>query len=310
MATDLIPLDHYRNTFYQREIYFERFLALSEEQLTVLSKNIYKIQEAMTSDISRKLERTSKLERYQKTLQYLTSSNLSSELKTFDAKIAYLIMIVDPNLITFKEFLQANLISSAEITKIENEQERNYLKDIRKKHISKYQSIVREKIGFFDVKLLKYEEMFFKNFFHNKSLITEAENNNEDNLIIKAKSLKDFNSISDERYEELINIAQTWLSLTPKQINSKIPTYNITNLHKSLGLTSPAEQLAIFILQIDSNLDMLRIYEEESMIKNVEVRIIEEFGYFNEELIILEKKFHNRFCPDKKLSIWTKTKKD
>ena len=53
---------------------------------------------------------------------------------------------------------------------------------------------------------------------------------------------------------------------------------------------------------------MLRIYEKESMMKNIEERIIEQFGYFNKDLLILEKIFHERFCPNKKLSIWSKTK--
>ena len=55
---------------------------------------------------------------------------------------------------------------------------------------------------------------------------------------------------------------------------------------------------------------MLRIYEEESMMPKVEERTIEQFGFFNQGLLPLERKFHKRFCPEKKLSIWTKTKKD
>ena len=39
-------------------------------------------------------------------------------------------------------------------------------------------------------------------------------------------------------------------------------------------------------------------------------RIIEEFGYFNTELLTLERKYHKRFCPDKKVSVWTKVKND
>ena len=62
------------------------------------------------------------------------------------------------------------------------------------------------------------------------------------------------------------------------------------------------------ILLTDSNLDMLRIHEEESMMNITKERIIEQFGYFNTELLVLERKFHNRFCPDKELSIWSMTK--
>lgn len=297
MRNNFMPLYYYRDKFYQRESDSKRFSELSEEQLSVLSKKVYRNQETTK-------ERISQLERYQRTLQYLTNPNIHLELGTFDERIAYLIMITDPNLVTFKEFLKIDLISLTEIAKVEDENKRNYLSNIRKLTISEYQSTVREKIGFFDTKLLKYEELFFKKFFIKKELFAEAENDNEDNIILKAKALKDFNSISDERYKELVNITQTWLSLAPQQFHSKIANYSVTKQKKLLGLTNSTEQLALFILQIDSNLDMLRIYEEESMMKNIEERIIKQFGYFNEELIILEKKFHGRFCPDKKLSIW------
>lgn len=310
MAQNFIPLDRYRNRFYQRESESKRFLELSEEQLSTLSKKIYKEQEATANSLSQQSERMSKLERYQRTMQYLTNPNINLELRTFDEKIAYLIMMTDPNLVTFKEFLKIDLISLVEIAKVEDEQERDHLKKIRNQTISAYEYAVREKIGFYDVKLLKYEEMFFQKFFSEKELITEIGSNNQDNLMIKAKLLKDFNSISDERYNELTSIAQTWLSLAPQQFNSKVATYSVTNQKKLLGLTNLAEQLTLFILLIDSDLDMLRIYEEESMMQNIEGRIIEQFGYFNIELFVLERKFHDRFCPDKKLSAWTKTKKD
>ena len=54
----------------------------------------------------------------------------------------------------------------------------------------------------------------------------------------------------------------------------------------------------------------LRIYEEESQMKYMKERTNDQFGYFNTDLLALEKKYHERFCPDKKVSIWTLTKKD
>ena len=96
----------------------------------------------------------------------------------------------------------------------------------------------------------------------------------------------------------------------PEKYDAKVASYSVTRQRKLLGLTSLAEQLAVFILLVDSNLDMLRIYEEESMMKYVEERITEQFGYYDKELLVLERKFHTRFCPDKELSIWSKIKKD
>lgn len=304
MAIAFTSLDQYWTKFYLKEKDFKRFSELSEKELSSLSKKVYKMQEKMSNNILQ-----SKLERYQKTLQYLTNPRIYMDIKTFDERIAFLIMMTDPNLIMFKEFLKIDLINSADLTKIEDENERNNLKRIRKQTILTYESTVRNKIGFYDVKLLKYEEIFFKRYFNEKELLTEIGSNNQDNLLIKAKSLKNFNSISDKRYEELVDIAQTWLSLASKQNNLKIASYSITNQNKLLGLTNIAEQLALFILLIDSNLDMLRIHEEESMIKNTKERITEQFGYFNIELLILERKFHDRFCPDKELSIWSKIKR-
>lgn len=298
-----------RSKLYQREKESKKFLELSIEQLSELSKRIYKKQEMMTDTLPHKIDSISNLERYHSTLQYLTSPLIHLELRTFDEKIVYLIMMNDPNLVIFKDFLKLDLISLTEIDKIDDIQERIRLRSIRKQTISAYESIVREKIGFFDVKLLRYEEFFFKRFFNEKELITEVGRNNQDGLMIKSKLLKNFNSISDERYNELIDIAQAWLSLAPNKYNSSTAAYSVTNQRKLLGLTSVSEQLAMFILLVDSELDMLRIYEEESMMPNVERRIIEEFGYYNQDLLSLEKKFHSRFCPDKELSIWTKTKK-
>lgn len=309
MASSFIPLDHYRTKFYQREVCSKNFLELSDEQLSILSKKVYRWQELMTDHKVYFSDRMCKLERYQNTLEYLISPLIHHELPTFDERIAFLIMMTDPNLVTFKEFLKFDLISLVDISKIEDRNERALLMKKRNRTISSYEYSVREKIGFFDVKLLKYEEMFFKRFFNEKELITEVEINSQDNLMNEAKLLKDFSSISDKRFSELSIIAQTWLSLVPEQFNSKVAAYSVTNQKRLLGLNSLAEQVALFILLIDSDLNMLSIYEEESKIQHIEERIKEQFGYYNIELLILERKFHDRFCPDKKISFWSKTRK-
>lgn len=295
--------------FYQKENSFKNFKDLSEEQLSILSKKVYEKQEIMQSNLPNSYTKLSNFETYQKTLQYLINPQIYFDLRTFDERIAFLIMMTDPNLVTFKEFLKLNFISIKEINKIENKSEKNRLIEIRKETIAKYECIVRNKIGFFDIKLLKYEELFFKKFFNKKELITEIGLNNPDNFMEKAPLLKDFNSISQKRYEELVLIAQTWLSRVKVKNNYKIAAYSVTNQYKLLGLNNPKEQFLLFILLVDNNLDMLRIYEEESQTKNIEKRIIEEFGFYNKELLVLEKKLHNRFCPEKELSVWSKAKR-
>ena len=232
MSPVFIPLEHSRKKFYQRENCSKRFFELSPERLTEIAKLVYKKQEINDNMLSRSSERFLKLDRYQKTLQYLTNPYIHLELGSFDERMAYLIMMCDPNLVTFKEFLKLDLISISEISNIENKDERNHLMLQREQTIAAYETAVRDKIGFFDTKLLKYEEMFFRNFFSEKELITEVGINSQNTLMKMAKSLRDFNSISDERYEHLINLAQCWLSYVSEENNSKTAAYSVMNQKK------------------------------------------------------------------------------
>ena len=305
-----IPVESFQNRFYLKERSSNGFSDLSEDRLAEIAKRVYKRQEMMEDSPIRRTERLSKLERYQKTLLYLTSPQIHLEYKSFDEKLAFLIMVVDPELVTYKEFLKINLMSSSELFKVEDRKERERLMDLRNQTVSGYESTVREKIGFYDPRLLKYEELFFKKFYNDKELVTDVRMNNQDTLMLRARFIKSFDSISDERYEELVELSQLLLSLVPDKYNTSLATYSVIDQKKLLGLKNSYEQLALFVLLVDSDLDMLRIYEEESRMQNVEDRIKEQFGYYNTVLLSLERKFHNRFCPDKKVSVWTKIKND
>lgn len=305
-----IPVESFQNRFYLKERSSNGFSDLSEDRLAEIAKRVYKRQEMMEDSPIRRTERLSKLERYQKTLLYLTSPQIHLEYKSFDEKLAFLIMMVDPELVTYKEFLKINLMSTSELFKVEDRKERERLMDLRNQTVSGYESTVREKIGFYDPRLLKYEELFFKKFYNDKELVTDVRMNNQDTLMLRARFIKSFDSISDERYEELVELSQLLLSLVPDKYNTSLATYSVVDQKKLLGLKNSYEQLALFVLLVDSDLDMLRIYEEESRMQNVEDRIKEQFGYYNTVLLSLERKFHNRFCPDKKVSVWTKIKND
>lgn len=308
MGLGFIPIEYYKTKFYQKEKESKRFKELSEEQLVAITKKLYRRQEMLEEDSPFQTARMPKLEKYIKVLQYLTNPNIHQDIRTFDERLAYLIMAVDPELVTFKEFLKINLLSIEEISKVENLKERNRLFDERNQTLSDYETRVRDQIGFFDAKLLKYEELFFKRFYNEKELITAVGQHNEDKFLLLSCLVSSFDKISDKRYLQLVEKAKIWLSMVPEKYRSKIATYTSTNQSKLIGLNSLAEQFAFYILIVDPNLDMLRIYEEESMVPKTEERINEEFGFYNPSMITLEKLFHERFCPDKKISIWSETK--
>lgn len=304
MALVFIPIENLQTKLYQREKEHKKFQNLSEEQLAEVAKKVYKKQENKGNAQSNE----SKLDRYYKTLQHLTNPYIHCDLKTYDERIAFLIMMTDPYLITYKEFLKLNLVSNEEIAKEEDEKEKRILLEKRKKALLDYEKTVREKIGFYDPRLIKYEEAFFNRVYSERELITEVENISPENLMFRAKLLKSFDNVSDERFEELKEIAQGWLSIVTEKPNSKTALFSVLNQKNLLGIKTVTEQLALYILLVDPELDMLSIFEEESKMQTVEDRITEEFGYFNKEMLILEKKFHKRFCPEKELSIWSKIK--
>lgn len=307
MAATFKPLEYYTTKLYERGKSTKRFLEISEEDLAKLAKRVYKKQEAMTERHPLRNKRANGLERYNSTLEYLTNPLVHLDFKSFDEKIAFLIMMVDPELVIYKEYLKANIMSTSDIANVEDEKERAALVAKRNEAIIDYQTKVRDIVGFYDSKLLKYEEMYFNKFFCDKELVTDVNNSSNQNFfMLKSKLLKNFDNISDERFEELKNIAQACLSLTDDKYTLGSAVFNVNNQKKLLGLKNLAEQVTLFILLVDSELDMLKIYEEESRMKNVEDRITEQFGYFDVQLLILEKLFHSRFCPDKELSIWSK----
>ena len=170
------------------------------------------------------------------------------------------------------------------------------------------ESRIRKQIGFYDPRLVRYEEQFFKRFHSDKELITEVQQNNINHLLSYSKYLRSFNSITDERYQELVNIAQIWLSQVPEGQNSRTAAYSVLSQKNLIGLQTLAAQFAFYILVTDPSLDMLRIFEEESFISKTQERIEEEFGYYNKVMLRLEREFHERFCPEKKLSPWSDLK--
>ena len=288
MAPVFKPVEYYTTKFYEKGKETKRFSELIEDDIKELKKKVEEKRRMMADNVTYRTKCMPKFDAYQRTLEYLTGPYIHLKYKTFDERVAFLIMMVDPELVLYREYLKLDLMSKEDILKVEDKKERAILLQKRNQAILEFQSSVRNKLGFYDPKLIKYEEMYFNKFLGDKELITEVGNNNQESVIFRAKALRDFNGVSDERFEQLKDIAQGCLAIGP--YDTKVATYSVINQKKLLGLSGMAEQLALFILLIDSELDMLRIYEEESMMSEVERRITEQFGYYNPELLKLEKK--------------------
>lgn len=288
---------------YGREFDFKSFQDITEEKLAEIAKKVYRREEIKTYSNP---SQNNNLIKYIETLEYLTNQPIHHEIPSFDERILFLIMSVDPNLVTFKEFLKLNIPSVASIDELTDPKEQEKLTNHRQTQLGKYKTNVRSILGFFDIKLLKFEEKYFNRFLNQKELLTDINQDNTKKFLALRIFMEPFSTITTERYLELQSKAQIWLSLTNQNGNLQTAIYSVLKQKDLIGLDNLAECYTFFILVTDPELDMLKIYEEESRTNIIQKRIIEAFGYYHQEMISLEREYHQAFCPEKQISIWSK----
>lgn len=294
--------EYFRTKLYQKEREFKKFETLSLDDVAKVAKKLYSKQEMNAQS---GFFRKDKLTKYMDTLTYLTNPSIHMELKTYDERIIYLIMSVDPELEAFKEFLKTNITPTKVINAEQDPKKQQELISQRESEILEMQTRIRNKIGFYDSKLLKYEETYFKRFISSKELITKVNQDNITKLLRIIPLISSFNDISDERYQILQEKAKEWLATTNCENDLFTAAYSCSEQKETIGLNGIIEELIFLVLIGDPELDVLRIYEEESRMDEVERRCKEAFNYYSKDLITLERLYHERFCPEKTLSPWT-----
>ena len=304
MISNEISVDGIKQKLYQKARSFKNFEDLTENDLARIAKKVYYKQErnqepTLLNHVSNKLSK------YLNTLRYLTNPQIHIEFPNYDERIIYLIMSSDPNLVIYKEFLKRNITSIKEINSEQDIRKKEELIEKRNSEIMEYQAKVRSLIGFYDSQLLKFEEIYFKKFTSKYELITEVRQDYTTKLLAIVPLFKNLSSLSQERFKDIQEKATIWLTETNAKNNLQTVAYSCNVQKETIGLNSILEQLVFFILVADPNLKCLQIYEEESKMNEVQRRIEEEFGYYNINLILLEKMYHQAFCPDKELSPWT-----
>lgn len=281
---------------YQREPSFMGFDGLSEETIESLRESYNEAEESKTESDG--------LRNYIETLRYLTSPNVRLKLPTFDDRIIFLIQSVDPNMLMYKMYASAQLTTTAQINEAD-EQEKKVLLAQRKNEVAEIVRKIRHALGFYDNRLLKYESILYNKYLKTTDFIKEASRDYTPNIIRAAKTVRSFQNVTDERYKELADLVTLWETQTNGKGNAKLAAYTILEQNNILGLASTKEQLLFFILAVDPDLSMLTIHEEESRKDRMEERLKEEFGVASDDLLRVERLYHQRFCPDKKISVWS-----
>lgn len=297
-----VHFDTVHKKFFNRENSFNRFKSITKEDLDRIKKDVEKFLSNISDSRKNASQELKGSEIYVRALQYITAPTITNGMRSFDEKIIFIIYCIDPELLMYKIYLSTNLNKSSTAVSSVNtpsvEQSPN-LKD--------YNEQISKLIGITDPYILKYEERFFNKFHKDETLVKGVKNNRVKKLLAYAPIVTSLDKVSEERYKELVSLAHNWEEQNNyDDYNTRLSTivYNILSQPKVLGLKTMVEQFILFILIIDPNLEMLRIYEEESMIPVIKKQIQERFGFFNQHLINIERQYHQRFCPELEVSSW------
>lgn len=292
MSTSITSLYVFEKRLYEKDSAFNKFQFLSDEDIDKVDKDIE----------SRFLSKgLSGLALYNAVLEYLTFSGIGAYIPDYDIRLLYLIRTVDKNLVSLSTYLNIDIPS---LNGIDSESS-DMVKSIREHNLALLRSRIRKELGFYAPKLVSYEFAFFKKFICDKELMRCGNKSHFNKLMKGYLGKMDFMSISKEDEDRLRDIVMWYKDKMAGNVDANVVAFNILNQNNLLNLKNFTEQLAFFISAVDDNLRLLTIYEEESRMPEVKRRSLEELGFYSENLIMLEKAYHERFNPDKKLSLWS-----
>jgi len=303
MAYNYFNVDTVRRQLHSRSISFNNFKEITEEDIKRIKK---KIESLKTFSVPKYSYVSKESDNYASTLRYLTNPRISTEYKTFDEKILHLILATDPDFITFKTFLASNITPIEDINDEQDEKRRRQLQDQRRLEIETFENEVRKQIGFYDGNLVKYERILTMTLFKTEGFISDVKTSSINPLLKRAELVKNINVITELNLKRLKLVAERWATMAkdPQDLNSL--AYNLLNKYKDMHIHTIEEQIILFILIADPELDLLRIFEEESTYQKVQERAQEEKGFYNKGLINVERLYHDKFEPEKVISAWTK----
>ena len=308
VASGIKPIEDIKEGLYRHHKEYKKFNKIAQKRVFEIYKDSLRFLERIQSKISY-YDRNYKLGVYIETLLYLSNPSIYNKYQTYDERLVFLILTVDPELRHFQHNALTNTISDARINS--NPEEKSSLEKMQSNQRKRFEKNVRSEFQFLDKELLRYEKDFFNKFFKDERLLLKENVKVQTPLAIDTiyslatinNLVEDLSCVSDERCEEIKMEIETLLSHPKIDINTLL--FHLKYQNELLKLKS-LEEIVIFLIElIDPNLDLLAIYEEESIKEKMEIRALNEIGFFNINLIKLEKKYYEKIKRNNKsISSW------
>ena len=185
------------------------------------------------------------------------TKNTDRTISTYDENLAFIITCCDPECKMFKTYLACD----NSLTKTEKN------------------NAARNSVGFFSKRIVYAERDYYFKFIN--KLLTDVKVDNSNYINLVSPYINSFNTVSQERFIELYDMAVLWRNKINKEATYTTCLYNIINQASLLGLNNIEEKFTFFISTIDPKLHLLDIYEEECRFEFIEKRSLEELGFYN-----------------------------
>ena len=247
-----IPMDSLRIKFFQRKRDTNNFKNITEEQIKLIKEDIENRNKIYPENIS-------KQELYIRTLAYLTSINIHSKYKTFDERVLFLILTIDPHLTIAKMYLESPLITLYESKNMvipdKEEDEEEYLEYQEKKETHNYtlariKTYMFEKLGITDQDFVYFERIFYFSHILKDQLATNIKSNQTKELMDKAITVRSYDKYTDEEYQQAITLAQQYISIQPDYQNPNTVAFNLLKQNKLIGGNQTFKQIFLLFILI------------------------------------------------------------
>lgn len=298
-------LDTLKIKFYQRKHFSKGFDGITNDDIEKITKRANDFRERVLE--GKDLDTCTFYEKnglYAAALRYLVSPTINLDFPTYDERMLFLINLMDPNFEISKIYMRAPFKTNYEINKAD-EEGKEYCLDYNRKLKEVLNREIVKNIGFTDPDFTFFERKYYAKKVRPLTLEKNITSNFVNELLDVCRVVRHFTNISQEDYEKTMELAKNYLAQFDETPKANTIAFNLLKQNKLIGGDTTIKQIALlFITLVDPELNMLKIYYDESMYPKMEERSNEELGFYNPELLRLEVEYHRQFAPNKKVSDW------
>ena len=290
---------------FQRDNSFENFSKIDEDTYVKVYEEAERFMGCLPELSKQNCCLDGKMRDYVAILNYLIAPNVHFKSKSYDERILFLILTLDPDLSAYYTYIatpfpkKPTTLPFVKDTRTDKEKKADVEEYndtviiVKNAMISK----IRDLIGTYDHRIIKYEEAYFNTFVKHLTLVSDSKLDYGSFLSFLFNKVEDFSTITQERFREINEIAQDYLSID-YDFDTSTTLFHILRQRDLLHLHNKSEQLLFFILVLDPSLSILKTYSEIGNFGKLFEFMDTEFGFVSHKAWATEEFYRRKFAPD------------